>query len=238
MNDLDKRLRKAIMQFWKVRADQSKKQGKFGGGEDRGERRAVTGGAQLAGLVNLIKELLQEAGLRSVDIYTQKVALPGYFRPTKDWDLTVVSDRNLIASIEFKSQVGPSFGNNFNNRVEEALGSATDLWKAYREGAFKPSRQPWLGYLMLLEDDPKSVSSVKVGETHFPIFQEFNDASYAKRYELFCERLIRERLYNAACFIMSDRVSGLKGKYREPSPELSFAVFSKSLIAHARTFVD
>ena len=58
----------------------------------------------------------------------------------------------LGAAIEFKSQVGPSFGNNFNNRSEEAIGSATDVWAAYREGAFRPSPRPFLGYLMLLED--------------------------------------------------------------------------------------
>jgi hypothetical protein len=45
--------------------------------------------------------------------------------------------------MEFKSQIGPSFGNNFNNRTEEALGSATDIWAAYREGAFKPSSRPF-----------------------------------------------------------------------------------------------
>ncbi len=39
----------------------------------------------------------------------------------KKWDLLVV-EGCLIAAIEFKSQVG-SFGNNYNNRTEEALGS-------------------------------------------------------------------------------------------------------------------
>jgi hypothetical protein len=34
---------------------------------------------------------------------------------------------SLVATVEVKSQVG-SFGNNFNNRVEEAIGSATDFW--------------------------------------------------------------------------------------------------------------
>jgi len=55
--------------------------------------------------------------------------------------------RQAVAAIEFKSQVG-SFGNNYNNRTEEAIGSASDIWGAYREGAFKPSARPWLGYLM------------------------------------------------------------------------------------------
>jgi len=236
MNKLDRRLGAAISEFWRIREQQSMRQGKTAGEEDRGGRKAVTGGAQLGGLINLITELLTEAGLPGVCINTRKVSLPGYFRPTKDWDLTIVSNRNLIASIEFKSQVGPSFGNNFNNRVEEALGSATDLWKAYREGAFKPSHQPWLGYLMLLEDAPKSISPVKVSERHFKVFREFRDASYARRYELFCQRLVRERLYNAACFIMSDKKGGLRGKYKEPSEELSFGMFAKSLIAHALTF--
>lgn len=127
MDDLDKRLSTAIAEFWKTRERQSRRQGKGAGGEDRGGRRAVTGGAQLKGFIELITQLLTEAGLPSVSINTRKVSLPGYFRPTKDWDLTIVSRGNLIASIEFKSQVGPSFGNNFNNRVEEALGSATDL---------------------------------------------------------------------------------------------------------------
>ena len=78
----------------------------------------------------------------------------------KKWDLLVVADGQFLAGIEFKSQVG-SFGNNYNNRTEEAIGSATDLWAAYREGAFKPSARPWLGYLMLLEETPESMRSVR-----------------------------------------------------------------------------
>jgi hypothetical protein len=54
----------------------------------------------------------------------------------------VVADGRLLAGVEFKSQVG-SFGNNYNNRTEEAIGSATDIWAAYREGAFKPSVHGW-----------------------------------------------------------------------------------------------
>src|SRR5471030_2748197 len=87
------------------------------------------------------------------------VLLSGWFaqsyRPEKKWDLIVISNKQLVCVMEFKSQVGPSFGNNFNNRTEEAIGSATDIWAAYREGAFKPSSRPWLGYLMLLEEAPR-----------------------------------------------------------------------------------
>jgi hypothetical protein len=72
--------------------------------------------------------------------------------------------------MELKSQVGPSFGNDFNNRTEEALGNATDLWATYREGAFKPSDRPWLGYLMLLEETEGSTRPVRVSGRHFEVF--------------------------------------------------------------------
>lgn len=102
-----------------------------------------------------------------------------------------------------------------------------------REGAFRKSPRLWLGYFMLLEEVPRSTSPVAVSEPHFPVFEEFREASYAKRYELFCPRLVRERLYDAACFLLSDSVTGLKGEFREPSPELSFGNFIASLTGRA-----
>ncbi len=235
MNSLEERVSEAIRHFWETRQFQRKKQGIETGKRDYGNRSAVTGGAQLDGFVNLVSSLLVENGISDATIYTKQATLPGYFRPTKDWDLIVVVNGHLLASIEFKSQVG-SFGNNFNNRVEEALGSATDLWTAYREGAFKPSQRPWLGYLMLLEEAKKSINPVRVSEPHFKVFDEFHKASYARRYELFCERLMRERLYDGVCFVMSDKSDGLEGKYREPSEELGFRNFAISLISRATAF--
>jgi hypothetical protein len=134
--------------------------------------------------------------------------------------------------IEFKSQVG-SFGNNYNNRTEEAIGSAVDVWAAYREGAFKPSARPWLGYLMLLEQAPASLSPVKARESHFKVFPEFKEASYAKRYEILLTKLVRERLYDAACFLMSNAKEGPQGVYTEPTAELGFQNFVASLMAKA-----
>jgi hypothetical protein len=90
---------------------------------------------------------------------------------------------------------------------------------------------------MLLEDCDRSLSPVAVQEPHFPVFPEFKGASYAKRYELLCERLVREQLYNAACFVLSTRDGGPKGQYREPNAEIAFRTFVASLIGHATAFV-
>jgi hypothetical protein len=234
MSSLQERLRKAVRHFWLTRRRQEKKQGKRIGKRDQGSRSAVTGGAQMDGYVSLVSDLLVESGISNATIYRKRnIELPGFFRPTKEWDLLVVVDGQLLASIEFKSQVGPSFGNNYNNRTEEALGSATDLLTAYREGAFKDSSRPWLGYFMLLEETPRSLSPVKVAEPHFPVFEEFREASYAKRYELFCLKLVRERLYDAACFMLSDKTGGISGQYREPNSEISFENFVTSLTGKA-----
>lgn len=232
-SDLDRRLRKAIAFFWRQRGQQSQRQGGKEGEKDRGDRSAVTGGKHFDGFRQLIVALLEAAGLQRATIYwRKKTELPGWFRAEKNWDLLVVADGKLVAIAEFKSQVG-SFGNNFNNRTEESLGNAVDLWAAYEEGAFKPSERPWLGYMMMLEDAPGSNAPVKVKQPHFKVFSEFREASYAERYNQLLMKLVRARLYDASCFLMSSRKGGLKGLYREVNPELSFRNFVTSLLARA-----
>ncbi len=238
MEDLDKQVKKAIRHFWATRTRQARNQGSATGKKDQGARSAVTGGAQLDGFVTLTKNLLLQAGLPEATVFwRKKVDLPGYFRPEKKWDLLVVADGVLLAVIEFKSQVGPSFGNNYNNRTEESLGNATDLWAAYREGAFQPSQRPWLGYLMLLEEAPESLRPVRVAESHFKVFEEFRNASYAQRYELLLTKFLRERLYDGACLLLTPRKGGARGQFTEPSDELSFRFFAGSLLAHVMAFV-
>jgi Restriction endonuclease XhoI len=125
----------AVKFYWRTRAQQLQKQ-RDAGGSDQGFRSAVTGGAQMDGFIELLTKLVTEAGIDRAHIfYDQSLELPGYFRPNKKWDFIVAVKGQLVAALEAKSQVGPSFGNNFNNRTEEAMGSALDLWTAFREKA-------------------------------------------------------------------------------------------------------
>jgi hypothetical protein len=237
MNDLQARVQDAVRQFWRTRLRQKKNQ-ETSGRRDQGSRGAVTGGGQLDGFIGLVSTLLMEHGVPEGSIFRKRrVELPGFFRPTKEWDLLVMVNGNLLATMKFKSQVGPSFGNNFNNCTEEALGSATDLWTAYREGAFLESPQPWLGYFIFLEEAPGSTRPVQVQEPHFKVFEEFRETSYARRYELFCHKLVRERFYDAACLILSEPKRGIKGAYREPSAELAFSGFVASVIGKTQAFL-
>jgi hypothetical protein len=231
MGDLDSGVREAVQHFWQTREQQATLQ-KGREQRDQGFRGAVTGGKQMDGFIRLVRLLLIASKVpQSCIQIDRRVELPGWFRAEKKWDLVVVHERELLAAVEFKSQVGPSFGNNFNNRTEEALGSATDVWAAYREGAFKPSSRPFLGYFMLLEDCQQSRSAVKVFEPHFAVFPEFKQASYSQRYAILLEKLLRDRVYDSACFLMSAAADGKIGRYEEPHPELTFAKFVTPLVA-------
>lgn len=220
----------AVRDYWRVRSGQARKQ-QTSGRVDAGLRGAVTGGAHMHAMAEVMEAIFINAGFPPSSVSrSSAVELPGYYRPEKKWDLVVVHGHTLAAAIEFKSQVGPSFGNNYNNRTEEAIGNAVDVWTAFREGRFGITR-PWLGYLFLLEEAPKSTAPVRVREPFFPIDEAFRDASYKKRYEILCRRLLLERLYDAACFLTAS--ADPDAPIHEPAPDLSFDTFARAIRARA-----
>ncbi|MCB9780773.1 MAG: restriction endonuclease [Alphaproteobacteria bacterium] len=255
-SDFDQKLAIAVRTFWLTRSGSaSSSQG--------GTRGAVISGKNMDGFIDLVRGVVQHCGLPATSVHTRKrdVVLPGYFRATKNWDVVVIHRQRLLGVWEFKSQVG-SFGNNFNNRSEEAIGAAADLWVASRHGAFglqggpmyvsepdeglpllNPAyqadpRPPFLGWLMLLEDCEGSTVPVKVAEPHYQVFPEFQGASYADRYRLLCERLMSRRLYSGAALLLSDGATGgSTGAQRSLSDATAvhavFREFSGKLLAGA-----
>jgi hypothetical protein len=233
--DIDARFRDAVQHFWTARTQQQQKQ-VDAGRIDAGTRGAVTGGTQMGALEVLVSDILVEAGLQQHDIRTRTaLELPGYYRPEKKWDLIVVADEQLVCTVEFKSQVGPSFGNNVNNRAEEAIGSAADIWVAFREGRFGKSPAPFLGYFFLLEDCPAVHQPRSNRERYFKVDPAFARASYSKRYEILCRRLVLERLYTAACLTLSK--NELEMTIAQPAEDLTFRRFVAALQGHVVTFL-
>lgn len=231
---LELRLNRALKGFWSTRSQQAESQGTKTGIKDAGARAAVTGGKHLDGFVQMCRDLVVAAGVEQASVHWRaKREVPGYFRAEKSWDLLVMSGNSLLALIEFKAQVGPSFGNNVNNRSEEALGNAIDFWTAYREGAFPLSPRPWLGFVFILEDCPGSRRPIRASESHFPVRPEFREASYADRYEQLLTKLVRERLYDGACLLLTERPASPRSSIRHTSPQaaLSFPKFAAALTA-------
>ncbi len=231
--DYERKAREAVQAFWGNREAARQKQIESGKA-DQGERAGVTNGKNMDGFIALILDIIHANGLAHANIHQKRavLTLPGFFRPTKLWDLLVIHKGELIAAIELKSQVGPSFGNNFNNRTEEAIGTAHDLWTAYREGAFGKQPRPFVGWLMLVEDASESRSPVRDNSPHFPVFEEFNRASYLKRYNLLCQKLTQEQLYTTASVIASPRTAAESGDFSSLSSMTSLKTFVTSLAGH------
>ena len=231
--DYENKTREAVRAFWGNREAARQKQIESGRA-DQGERAGVTAGKNMDGFLALVLDIIKANGLAHAEIHRKKamLTLPGYFRPTKLWDLLVIHKGELIAAIELKSQVGPSFGNNFNNRTEEAIGTAHDLWTAFREEAFGKQPRPFVGWLMMVEDAPSSRSSVRDSSPHFPVFEEFKGASYLQRYDLLCQRLVQEQLYTTAAVIAAERSAVDTGDFTELSSMTNLKAFVTSLAGH------
>jgi Restriction endonuclease XhoI len=231
--DYERKATEAVQAFWGNR-DVARQKQLESGKADQGERAGVTAGKNMDGFLALILDIVNANGLAHAQIHQQRsvLTLPGYFRPTKLWDLLVTYKGELIVAIELKSQVGPSFGNNFNNRTEEAIGTAHDFWTAYREEAFGKQPRPFVGWLMLVEDAPESRSPVKDRSPHFPVFEAFKGASYLDRYNLLCQRLIQEQLYTTAAIIASPRHAAESGEFTELSSMTDLRTFVTALAGH------
>lgn len=223
----------SVKAFWGNREAARKKQIEAGK-VDAGARGAVTAGKNMDGFVALMMDLIEANGLRNATVIREgriPLTLPGYFRPTKMWDMLVLRDNRLVAALELKSQVG-SFGNNFNNRTEEAIGTAQDLWTAFREGSFGEAPRPFVGWIMLVEDAAESRRPIRDRSLHFPVRAEFQGASYLERYNLLCKKLVQEQLYTTTAVLASPQSAIETGQFNDLSEMTSLKSFVTSFAGH------
>lgn len=221
----------SVRDYWRVRAGQKRRQEERGV-VDVGGRSETTGGQQMKSLTHLVAQVFVDEGLPEGSVKFQgNLELPGYYRPTKEWDLLVVHRKTLVAAVEFKS-IASSFGNNMNNRIEEAIGSAEDIRTAYREQLLGPTK-PWLGYFFMIADEEKSrVPARREARPALPMDPIFKGASYQKRAEVFCRRLYLEGLYDATCYTVSSKDS--KSEVQQPTSDMTFDRFVASIKGRAR----
>ena len=236
LTDVEQTYSAAVQTYWRVRRQQAQKQRDLGLVLDAGNRSEVTGGQHMDALVDVARSIVIDAGLQESHILLkQKLELPGHFRPEKRWDLLVVVDGLLLVAIEFKAIAG-SFGNNMNNRSEEAIGSAKDFWVAYREGRFGlDAPRPLLAFLFMLKDCEEVHSPVRPKQPHFAVDDPFKEASYSDRAKLLLHRLRAERLYDTACLTLSTDADPTQITF--PAADLNFRQFAWAIEAHILGFV-
>ncbi len=191
--------------------------------------------------------------------------LPSYYRATKNWDVVVCKNAHhkrlldptreqpkLIAVIEFKSQ-NESIGKNQNNRLEESIGNAHDFWASYENKSFlRLTPKPWLGYLFVgkyaegaehvgVEINQPIIPTDSIFDNNSPrvagTTTKFTGVSYADRYHIFLERMLGKKLYDGACFIVTDEtIAGKTPNYRILYPDLSGLVFMDNLLRYVNAY--
>lgn len=229
----DDQVRDAVADYWNVRQSQAAKS-RSQGVLNTGIRAEVTGGRHLDALQKLVVSVFVDAGIPAHLMSVRKRPIAGYFRRDKSWDIVVMVADRVIGIIELKSMAGLSPGQNYNNRTDEALGQAVDVWKAIEHQIIDTPLRPWLGYFMLLEDNDAFTRSVQVRTAVWEPDPIFDGASYADRYVIFFERMVRERLLDAACLVLGNKASSA---VRFPSNSLSFQAFAAAIYGRCLQFM-
>ncbi|MBA3916164.1 MAG: restriction endonuclease [Acidobacteriales bacterium] len=227
----DEQIEHAVEQFWFKRDEQTVKL--VDGGAAGGAARA---NGHMGEITHLVARLFIDAGILPSEIRTGKPYLPGYYRVRKQWDLVVVHRGHLVAAVEFKSQVG-SVGKNYNNRFEEALGTATDTLTAQQKYQPYGSVPPWLGYVFVLQESAETEKALHP-DALFSVDPEFAGLSYNQRYQVMLTRFLNDQVYHAGWFLTTKRDSVRSVSYDQPLPAataLSFAVAIEGRVNYVRT---
>lgn len=228
----DDQVRNAVSNYWRVRESQAA-MSRRRGVRDTGIRSEVTGGRHLDALQELVVSVFVHAGIPAHLMAVKKRPIAGYFRRDKRWDIVVMVNDRVAGIIELKSMAGEG-GKNFNNRTDEALGQAVDVWKAIERGIIDTPFRPWLGYFMLLEDNEGFTRTVGTQTAVWEPDRIFDGTSYADRFVIFFERMVRERLLDAACVVLGDKETGA---VRFPSHSLSFQAFAAAIHGRCLQFM-
>lgn len=208
----------ALLAYWTARDEAALAQ-QLRGVSDQGARAGVTAGTHLDRVAQLLARVCLKAGVPPKQVFFKApkddehyrsrmkdgCTLPGYYRPTKDWDLVIYSPAGApIVAVELKSQNGPSYGNNANNRAEESIGNAVDLRRAV-DAKLLPF-MPWTGYIYVIEDDRRSAAvggARKIGPfTRDGVFSQW---SYQGRVRELSRRLVADGLYDGAWPVATSR---------------------------------
>lgn len=204
------------------------------GHSDQGRRADVTSGKHLDPVAAIIHDDLLDIGFYDKEIYDagRQCTLPGWFRPTKNWDLLAFDEGELVTAVELKS-ISSSFGNNANNRAEESIGSVVDAIEAFNERLFGDCPiPPVMGYVMIAKQCDESMSRGSIIRSpHFNIDEVFEDTSYLDRFHILCERLRRKSLYNAVWLVFADPDRGV---VYEPDPSMTYEVFLETIASGLR----
>ena len=149
--------------------------------------------------------------------------MAGHFRPAKSWDILCRSAQGAVrVCVECKSQVD-SYGNNENNRYEEALGSGLDVRARHGDAVA-------LGFVLVLCDEDATGRATR--DRSDDLDPVFTSSSHMTRREIFARRITDfgvndAPFYDAAALLFVTRTS----EVRHPDdPDLDVRTFAARLV--------
>ena len=151
-------LKAAVLRMYDKQKEAKQKQAEQGK-HDQGNRSGVTAGSHFAEVAELIRKTSSaDAASRRMPFVFGRVPETAWMVPThQDWDIIAYHGDSLVAAIELKS-ISSSFGNNANNRTEEALGGG-DIRIAHQKGLLGDARvPPILGYVLIVAETEESTT--------------------------------------------------------------------------------
>lgn len=125
-----------------------------------------------------VRQMFVDAGLPR-ECVTLDTVIPGYYRRSKNWDIVAVYKGQLVAVVELKSQE-TSPGNNANNRIEEAIGSAVDAHAVQELSEAFGALGVWAAWGMIFNRDCEPINRRGIASKHFPLDPAFEPFTYAR----------------------------------------------------------
>ncbi|MFG2489870.1 PaeR7I family type II restriction endonuclease [Streptomyces caniferus] len=175
----------------------------------------------------LIARGVDQAWIRS----GREAVLPGSYELGRTaWDIAIFSDDVPLAAITLKQASGPSYGNNFYNRIQELTGNAF----AVRQNDIQAIEQfhPYLGIVFIIEESEGANSPIRIpGQSGA---SPRTGPTYKERYGNTFAQFCTDGLYDGIAYAAVSKDS--EPSFEEPRPDMSLKGFIDSVATRVLSY--
>ncbi|OAB88180.1 hypothetical protein AWH69_07200 [Janibacter melonis] len=218
-----------LINFWARRGESAQRLAAAGRSNTGAQARDAM---HMQSMASFVRQMFIDAGLDPHDVLLDH-SVPGFYRRSKEWDVVAMRRGHLVGVVELKSQES-SPGNNANNRIEEAVGSAVDAHTFQEYSGLYGDLGVWAAWCMTFNLNCEGGSPIGYKFNRVPLFpvdQEFEPMTYASQYATAIQRFIATNVYNAAWMLTTwvnpDKSIG----YNEPVPTATAATLRTQIEA-------
>ncbi|MGW3060777.1 protein kinase domain-containing protein [Streptomyces goshikiensis] len=208
-------VKEAARFYWAAR--ERRMQAATRGGTTANELSAVRASSKFDVLAQALSEAFVARGIDPSWIRIGRAAeFPGsYGLGRSAWNLTIFKDDIPLAAVTITSLGGPSYGNNFNNRIQELTSNAFAVRQHNGQGVER--FRPYLGIFFLLEESLGANAPLRVPPR----------TSYKERLGETFAQFHSDGLYDGVAYMSVSK--GEDPSFEEPRPDMSVEGFIDGL---------